>query len=341
VTLAPSTGNPGDTLTWGTDSFLSSTITPTLFLSHTLADNVVEITNPINLNNVTRTVNVLDNTSSIYDYAKLSGVLSSTTPASGALTKTGAGLLELSATNTYRGATTVSEGTLKVTGSIAASSGVSVASGATLSGSGIVPIISGAGLVSPGASPGILTAEQVDPSTGLDFAFEFKALGSPDYDYVEPASSINDVLRITDPNTPFTQALSSINGNDAYIYFNMDVLYNGAYKGAWYTDKGSGFDGSITGATYHYYVYGDGTGPTTFNNVKYWALTAYYPGALVSVSTVAETANFGLGDVHGYVTQFSVTGAVPVGGGGVIPEPAALGLVGIMLLALRGRRRNG
>ena len=55
------------------------------------------------------------------------------------LTKTGTGTLTFLNTDTYSGPTTVSTGTLNVGGSIAASSGVSVASGATLSGSGRCP----------------------------------------------------------------------------------------------------------------------------------------------------------------------------------------------------------
>jgi autotransporter-associated beta strand protein len=54
----------------------------------------------------------------------------------GAVTKDGAGTLTLASSNTYTGPTTVNAGTLKVTGSIAAGSRVTVNSGATLSGSG-------------------------------------------------------------------------------------------------------------------------------------------------------------------------------------------------------------
>lgn len=56
---------------------------------------------------------------------------------SGTVTNSGGGVLTLTATNTYTGATTVSAGTLNVTGSIA-SSAVTVASGATLAGTGTV-----------------------------------------------------------------------------------------------------------------------------------------------------------------------------------------------------------
>jgi len=73
------------------------------------------------------------------------------------LTKTGAGILELSGQNTYTGDTTVSAGTLVVNGSLGAGS-LSVATGATLMGSGTVGgLATIAGIHSPGNSPGIET----------------------------------------------------------------------------------------------------------------------------------------------------------------------------------------
>lgn len=79
--------------------------------------------------------------------------------ASGALMKSGAGTLTLSAQNTYTGATTINGGTLRVNGSLA-NTVVTVASGATLTGSGTIggptTITSGAHLA-PGNSPGTIT----------------------------------------------------------------------------------------------------------------------------------------------------------------------------------------
>lgn len=71
----------------------------------------------------------------------------------------GTGRLALSGTNTYGGATTVSTGTLLISGNSSAATGaVSVAQGATLGGTGTVGgATTVSGIHSPGASPGLQT----------------------------------------------------------------------------------------------------------------------------------------------------------------------------------------
>jgi outer membrane autotransporter protein len=77
---------------------------------------------------------------------------------SGGLTKSGGGSFTLTGTNGYTGTTAVDAGALIVNGSIAGSSGVTVAAGATLGGSGTIPttVLNG-GTLSPGNSAGTLT----------------------------------------------------------------------------------------------------------------------------------------------------------------------------------------
>ncbi|MEI4507540.1 autotransporter-associated beta strand repeat-containing protein [Sphingopyxis sp. CCNWLW253] len=78
----------------------------------------------------------------------------------GGLTKSGAGILTLTGANSYSGATAVNAGTLLVNGNQSAATGLfTVASGATLGGSGTiggsVTVLSG-GILAPGNSPGTL-----------------------------------------------------------------------------------------------------------------------------------------------------------------------------------------
>ncbi len=93
--------------------------------------------------------------------AEISGVLSSGSP-NGGLVKTGAGTLLLSNTNTYGGVTYISAGTLIVNGSIGNSMLTTVASGATLAGTGTtaqIEIMAG-GAIAPGNGIGGLNVSQ-------------------------------------------------------------------------------------------------------------------------------------------------------------------------------------
>lgn len=242
--------------------------------------------------------------------------------------------LELTGSSSYTGGTWVHGGTLVVNGTIAASSGVSLDAGARLGGSGRVAAISGAGLVGPGNSPGILTAPSVNPAGGLDFAFELTQEGPPVWG--DATSSANDVLRLTDATTPFASSLSAANSID--VYLAATSLANGdTFQGGFFTDKSSSFLTSVQNATFTYYVLGNGLGTdAVYNGQGYYLLdTDFWPSfEEVIVSTVSvASATFADGTVtNGQVMQFAV-----------VPEPTSLSLAAIGVLgavALVARRRK-
>jgi len=86
------------------------------------------------------------------------GAISAVLAGSGGLTKTGADqTVSLSGLNTYTGSTTVSAGILRVDGSIASSSGVTVGVDGVLGGSGTLPATVVNGVVAPNNPGGFLT----------------------------------------------------------------------------------------------------------------------------------------------------------------------------------------
>jgi autotransporter-associated beta strand protein len=111
-------GSTAADLVWDNGAFLSNGYA--LLMGSTKADSRVDLTNAIGLDNGTATnsyfareIRVADNTSSTTDVARLSGVISGSANAD--LLKTGAGVLELTNTNTYSGNTLIQQGTLIAT----------------------------------------------------------------------------------------------------------------------------------------------------------------------------------------------------------------------------------
>ena len=238
---------------------------------------------------------------------------------------TEAGIVKLTGNSTYTGATNVNWGTLVVNGSIAASSGMTLASNTLLQGSGSVPAIGGAGLVSPGNSPGILTATSVDPADGLDFAFEFTE-AAPDFS--SPTGSDNDVLRLTSSSAPFVGMLDG--GNDVGIYLNVAEVNPGdVFLGGFYTELGQDFSSMLAGATVNAFVALDANGPTLFEGTGYYDLADLAFPLNAVLGSVAATADFGSGPINGYVMQVTV-----------LPEPSAFLLAALALALLVTRRRT-
>jgi hypothetical protein len=250
-------------------------------------------------------------------------------------------LLKSAGTLATSGSVGVQYGTavLGPTTTVSAAGTLTTDSGATLGGTGFVTnAIGGAGLVSPGNSPGILTAGSLDPSAGTDFIFEITGAAP---DFTSRSASINDVLQLTDPTSPFASALGA--GNVVNVLFNLSgtsPVDFGTYKAGFFTDRNVDFSVSIASGSFAYWVsgtYGSVGDQQQFAVgtdgalVTYSRLGAFSPSLSVQTSVVPQTA----GAVNGQITQFTV----------VVPEPATILLAGVgtALVAWRivRRRRAG
>ncbi len=245
---------------------------------------------------------------------------------SGGISVASTGILNV--TGSTSSSVTVNSATLKGSGS---TGNVVLASG-TLNGTLSTGAISGSGLVSPGNSPGILTATSVTSSvaTGfLSFAFELTT-GVPDY--TNATSSLNDVLHITSSNGLTLEAGTSIS-----VYFsNLSLGSTNKYAGGFFVDgmSTSNLQSVVSNATFSYYaIDGNGLtnnqGDTLFNGLYYTTLDS----SKVSYQAVDVTdAMYAKGPASGSVMEFTV-----------VPEPSTwamlIGGVGMLGFWQRSRRR--
>lgn len=246
----------------------------------------------------------------------LSGAISN-----GGLRKEGQGTLRLDGSGSLSGGLSLAEGLSVVNGSFAASA-ANVHAGAILGGRGILGALSGAGTVAPGNSPGILTAASVDPSGGMDFAFEFTQTGDPSWS--EASASGNDVLRLTGAS-PFLADLTAANTVSVYLGTGEPSLGQ-SYRGGFFTDADLDFLGRVASATYLFHV-ADAGGGISYNGALYRA----YSGPLTfRTGTAQALAGFAGGAEQGYVLQFTA-----------VPEPSLVGLgMGVLALAAAATRRR-
>lgn len=142
-----------------------------------------ELLTNVNLGGATRTFNVADGPSALD--LSVNGVVSN-----GGITKAGAGVLRLTATSSYTGATTVNGGTLLVVGSISGST-VTVTNDATLSGAGTTGAVTlaTASSLAPGNSVGTLTTGNLTIGSGSSLRFELAAPGTV-------GGTVNDLVTV-------------------------------------------------------------------------------------------------------------------------------------------------
>ena len=233
------------------------------------------------------------------------------------LAKLGEGTWRLTGSNTYSGTTTVGGGTLLVDGSIESSSTVNVGGGSTLGGSGRVSVITGSGTVAPGSSTGILTAQSIDLTSGIDFALEMTAVMPT---WSNAFDSGNDILRLTG-EMPFVGTANA--NNTISLYFSG----TGEYIGGLFTDLNADFESIFANASFAYYIE-DIAGSVSYNEVSYSTLD----GDMVTWDVVQiPTADFSDGDVtNGWSMSFNV-----------VPEPATSSfLLWVLALATYSRRKH-
>ena len=249
---------------------------------------------------------------------RLNGSISGTA----GLAVTGGGRVSIETGGSYSGTISVTTSNLHVTGVLNAGS-VILDEGSKLSGHGVIAAVSGAGQVSPGNSPGILTVGSVDPSGGLDFAFEFTD-SAPNY--TDASFSNNDVLRVTGAN-PLAGGLSGINTVEVYLSF-ASINEGSSFFGGFFVDQGGSFDSLLAGGDFRFYVLGDGLGTdATLDGFGYYLLSNFDPTLAIEVSSVAQAADFGSGIINGSVMELTV-----------VPEPGTIGLAlcgGLALLLFR------
>jgi fibronectin-binding autotransporter adhesin len=194
---------------------------------------------------------------------------------SGSVIKDGAGILTLSATNTYTGATTVSNGTLVVNGNISNSRHTTVASGASIGGSGTIGAltVSSGGFINPGNSPGILnTGNYVQAGT---YNAEITGLtpGVTGHDQINVTGTVD----ITSGSLTALFSAGTYAANDLiFILLNegTDAItgtYTGLAQGTTVTSYG-GFDWQIS-----YTANNTGVGTGTFTGGNDIALMAVIP----------------------------------------------------------------
>lgn len=248
--------------------------------------------------------------------ATLAGALSN-----GGLRKEGQARLRLTGSGTLANGLVLAAGLTEVDGAFSTSAAV-VEAGATLGGHGRLGALSGAGTVAPGNSPGILTATSVDPTGGMDFAFELTQAGDPSWS--DASASGNDVLRLTGAS-PFLADLSA--DNVISVFLDVGPLAAGqSFRGGFFTDADADFLPRVASASYLFHL-ADETGGIAHNGILYRT----YAGPLAfQVGTAQVTASFAGGSEPGFVLQFTA-----------VPEPAAMGAaLGALALALAAARRR-
>jgi len=250
----------------------------------------------------------------------------------GQLTKTGAGQLNLTATNAYRGDTLIKSGTLLVgsAAAIASSSStfvdggllkvngtadaVTVNTGGSLGGSGSVGALTlrSGSLLSPGNSPGVLSAASATVLGGSTYNWEISAMtGTPGTNW--DILSVNGLLDMT--------------GVNSSSKWNLVITADSGFTG--WTDSNS-----------YSYVFAQAANISGFSSVVGTDITSLFNITTSGISNLPNSSSTPAGEFK--VTVGSAGGLTTLNLS-AIPEPSASSLMGIglaSLIILRGFRRR-
>ena len=206
--------------------------------------------------------------------------------ASSAIQKSGAGVMALTATSTYSGATTVNAGTLLVNGALSNTSLTTVAAGATLGGIGVIASpVNVTGVIAPGVAIGSLATGALSLLTGATYAYEINTT-TVDGDLLAVAGSLGI-------GSGVTLDLADLGTNRALT--NSTKLSLISYSGSWNqgTFTGLADDSTFTrGANQWLINYNDTSGGSNLLGGGSYA-------NFVTLTVVPEPASAALGVLTG------------------------------------------
>ena len=231
-------GNYTVTMNGGNTLYLAGTNSFGALVINTSATGTVQVggatdqsNGTLGLGAVTNNAKLVFNRSNLYTANNAIG-------GTGSVTKLGAGTLVLGGTNNYQGTTTVTTGTLRVNGTHTGGAAYSVASGATLAGTGSIgSAVTVTGTLAPGASAGTLTIDNKTLTLNSASTLDMELVGN---DTTE-GGGINDLVAVTNTlgnlSLDGTLNVTEIGGNN-FININTPMAWTLITYGGTLTDNG-------------------------------------------------------------------------------------------------------